>query len=364
MEKVKISSGKLRGIKMLADEEGKFRMMAIDQRGSLQRMLSKVVGKEPKEIGFEDLATFKKSVVKILSPYSSATLIDPIYGYTYAAKYFPRNVGLLLATEQTGAELGGKSGKERKTRLQPGWDVSKTKRAGATAVKLLVYYRGDASPEIVQHQKEIILKVGEDCEKYDLPYVLELVSYPFKEDEDKDSLVFAKRKPEIVMDYTEEFSKPEYKVDILKIEFPAELKYCKEFCDGEFDGKKREPAYSLSEVESYCKELTRISSVPWVILSAGVKIKEFLVNVKLATDNGASGFLGGRAIWQDAAQYYPDVEKMEEWLSTSGVDNFRRLYEASKNATPYFNHKRFKSFAQMELDLCGENWYRDYEGLK
>jgi len=149
MEKVKISSGKLRGIKMLADEEGKFRMMAIDQRGSLQRMLSKTMGKESKEIGFEDLATFKRSVVKILSPYSSATLIDPIYGYSYAAKHFPRNVGLLLATEQTGAELGGKSGKERKTRLQPGWDISKTKRAGATAVKLLVYYRGDASPEIV-----------------------------------------------------------------------------------------------------------------------------------------------------------------------------------------------------------------------
>ncbi|MCD6318134.1 tagatose 1,6-diphosphate aldolase [Candidatus Aerophobetes bacterium] len=363
MEKVKISSGKLRGIRMLADEEGKFRMMAIDQRGSLQRILGKVMDKDPKQVSPNDLSTFKKSVIKVLSPYSSATLTDPVYGYPYAAEYLPKNVGLLLATEQTGAELGGRSGKERKSRLQPGWNISKTKRAGANAVKLLMYYRGDASSDVVQHQKDIILKVGEECEKYDLPYVLEIVSYPFKQDEDKDNVTFAKRKPEIVMDYTREFSKPEYKVNILKIEFPANLKYCKEFSGGEFDGKKREPAYNLSEVEDYCKELTSISSVPWVILSAGVNIKEFLVNVKLATENGASGFLGGRAIWQDAAKYYPDVEKVEGWLSTSGVDNFRRLYEASKNATPYFNHKSFGSFANIELDLRGENWHIDYKGL-
>ncbi len=364
MEKVKISSGKLRGIRMLADKEGKFRMLATDQRGSLRRMLGEVMGKDSGEIGFKDLATFKKSVIKILSPHSSATLTDPIYGYPYAAKCLPRNVGLLLATEQTGTELGGKSGKERKSRLQPGWDISKTKRAGANAVKLLIYYRGDASPEVVQYQKDTILKIGEGCEEYDLPYVLEIVSYPFKEDEGKDNPTFAKRKPEIVMDYTRQFSKPEYKVNILKIEFPANLKYCREFSNGEFDGKKRESVYNLSEVKDYCKELANISSVPWVILSAGVDIKEFIVNVKLATESGASGFLGGRAIWQDAAKYYPDVEKMEEWLSTSGVNNFHKLYAASKNATPYFNHKSFKSFTNIELDLGGENWYVNYKGLK
>ncbi len=363
MKKVKISSGKLRGIKMLADEEGKFRMMATDQRGSLQRILGKVLGKDPQQVNPTDLSTFKRCVIKVLSPYSSATLTDPVYGYPYAAEYLPRDVGLLLATEQTGAELGGKSGKERKSHLQPGWDISKTKRAGANAVKLLIYYRGDASFDVVQHQKDIILKVGEECERYDLPYVLEIVSYPFKEDEDKGNVIFARRKPEIVMDYTGEFSKPEYKVDILKIEFPANLKYCQEFSGGEFDDKKREPVYDLSQVEDYCEELTSITSIPWVILSAGVDIKEFLANVTLATEKGASGFLGGRAIWQDAAKYYPNVEKVEEWLSTSGVDNFHRLYEASKSATPYFNHKGFGSFANIELDLREENWHVNYKGI-
>jgi len=360
---VKLSSGKLRGLKMLADNEGRFRMMAIDQRGSLQRMLAQTLKKDPQEVGFKDLASFKKLVVKVLSPYSSATLIDPVYGYPEAAKYFPKNVGLLLATEQTGAESAGKSGKEKKSHLQPDWDISKTKKAGANAVKLLMYYRDDASLDVVQHQKNIILKVGNDCEKYDLPYVLEIVSYPFKDDEEKDNATFAKRKPQIVMAYTKEFSKPEYKVDILKIEFPANLKYGKEFCEGEFDGKKREAVYDLSEVKDYCKQLTNLSSVPWVILSAGVDIEEFLINVQIATDNGASGFLGGRAIWKDAANYYPDLERMEEWLSTSGADNFRRLYDAFKNATPYFNHKRFKSMADIELAGVGQNWYADYKKL-
>jgi len=119
MEKVSISAGKMRGLKTPADEAGRFRMMAIDQRGSLAKVLSK----EPDEIKYEDLAEFKKVVIKTLSPYSSATLTDPIYGYPNAIKYFPRGVGLLLCNEETGGEKAGKSGKEIKSSLISGWSV-------------------------------------------------------------------------------------------------------------------------------------------------------------------------------------------------------------------------------------------------
>lgn len=102
MEKVSISAGKMRGLKMLADDTGRFRMMAIDQRGSLKRMLAKVLSKKADEIRYEDLAEFKKIVIKTLASYSSATLTDPVYGYPNAIKYFPRGVGLLLCDEETG----------------------------------------------------------------------------------------------------------------------------------------------------------------------------------------------------------------------------------------------------------------------
>jgi len=360
MEKVSISAGKLRGLKALADENGRFRMMAIDQRGSLKRMLAKVLSKEPDEVKYEDLAEFKKTVIKILSPYSSATLTDPIYGYPNAIKYFPRGVGLLLCSEETGGEKTGKSGKEIKSSLISGWSVEKTKRVGADAVKLLIYYRGDASPDVVTHQKNIIRQVGADCQKYDLPFVLELVSYPFLPDEAKDNATFARRKPKIVKDYIKEFSRPEYGVDILKVEFPANLKFAKEYCQGEFDGVKREAVYTLSEIKDFCKEVTALTGVPWVILSAGVDIDEFVENVRLAGESGASGFLGGRAIWQGCAKYYPDKEAMEEWLSTSGVNNFKRLHQVFQEATPYFEHRRFKGYPHIYLEKKGADWYKQY----
>lgn len=357
MEDVKVSAGKLRGLNRIADKEGRLRMLAIDQRGSLRRMLGKALSREAV---YQDLAAIKKAVVKILSPWSSATLIDPVYGYPQALKYFPKEVGLLITLEETGADKGGRSGKERKSKLIEGWDAVKTRRLGADAAKLLIYYRGDASADVLEHQKGIAREVGRDCAENDLPYVLELVGYPFKGDEEKDNLTFAKRKPEIVFDYVSEFSKPEYGVDLLKVEFPADLKYCREFAAGEFDGQKREPAYDLSEVRDFCRRVTEFSRVPWVILSAGVEIAEFAENVRIATGNGASGFLGGRAIWQDCVDSYPDIEAVEQWLSSSGVDNLRRLYAASQGATPYFEARPFHGYPKMKLEGLGEGWYRDY----
>ncbi|HID94561.1 MAG TPA: tagatose 1,6-diphosphate aldolase [Candidatus Latescibacteria bacterium] len=369
---MEVSSGKRRNMQILADASGRFRMMAIDQRGSLKRMLAKVMDKPSDEVAYEDLAAVKKSVVKILSPYSSATLTDPVYGYPHCVQYIPRDVGLLLAYEETGYEKAGANGQERKSSLIAGWSAEKIKRAGANAVKLLIYYRPEASQETLEHQHGIIRQVGQECERYDLPFVLELVAYPLLEDElpeekgakaTTDTPAFARRKPEIVVRTAEEFSKPEYRADVLKIEFPADLKYTQEYCDGVFDGKKREPLYDLNDVKRYCRRLNQACGLPWVILSGGVGIDEFVQNVKLAVEAGASGFLGGRAIWQGCAQFYPDVEAMEEWLATSGANNFKRLHEALSGATPWFDHPRFGGYPNVELADRGKDWYRKFSGF-
>lgn len=363
MPQVEISAGKFRGLKVLADRDGRFRMMAIDQRGSLKRMLGKVLGKDPDEVGYDDLRTVKKSVVKVLSPYSSAILTDPVYGYPGCSGYIPKDVGLLLAYEETGYTKAGEH--ERRSSLIEGWSARKAKRAGADAVKLLMYWRPEASDGTLEHQSSIVRKVGEECEEVDLPFVLELVSYPLLKDElpTTDTPAFAKRKPEIVFRTVQEFSKPEYKADLLKIEFPADLKYAEGYCHGAFDGKKRKALYDLDEVEDFCRRVDEACEVPWVILSAGVEIEEFLVNVELASEAGASGFLGGRAIWQGCTKFYPDVEAMEKWLATSGADNFKRLREASRNAVPWYEHRRFGGYPNVLLAGGDREWYRNYQGL-
>ena len=369
-ERVSISAGKKRNLKLLADPEGRFRMMAIDQRGSLKRMLAKVMGIEPDDVKYEDLARVKKIITKVLSPYSSATLMDPVYGYPYSIDYIPKDVGVLLAFEETGYEKAGPNGRERRSRPIEGWSVEKAKKAGANAVKLLIYYRPEASDETLKHQQEFVKRVGEECERYDIPFLLELVSYPLLEDEiaaspdpekpTTDTPVFARRKPEIVMKTAAEFSKPEYKVDILKLEFPADLKYTEEFCKGRFDGKHREPVYSLSAVRDFCKGVDEAAGVPWVILSAGVDIDEFIENVKLATEAGASGLLAGRAIWKEAVNYYPDEDAMERWLMTSGVVNFKRIHEVYTAAKPWYEHRRFRGYPEVEIAGKSPEWYKNY----
>lgn len=314
-------------------------MMAIDQRGSLEKAIAKVVGKELAQVTGDDLAAAKQIVTKVLAPYATAVLTDPTYGHPHSFQLLPPGVALLLAHEESGYEGSGVQGKERKTRLLEDWTVDKARRAGADAIKLLVYYRPDGSDEVCRYQQELVQRLGEECEQAEMPFLLELVSYAIDEGS-TDAPQFAAKKPQLVIDSATEFSKPQYKVDILKLEFPADLKHTQEFAKGAFDGKEREAVYTLREVREYCRQLNDVAAMPWVILSAGVDITEFLTQVDFATEAGASGFLCGRAIWKDAINLYPSIDKMDEWLRTQGAYNFVRANAHAHRAQPWFCRAR------------------------
>src|SRR3972149_6690101 len=256
-----LSSGKLVNLVRLADAAGRFKMLAIDQRDSLRKALGNATGRAADQVTYDDMAATKTLITEVLSPYATATLVDPVYGLPRAVNVIPGDVGLLAATEETGYDRGGPAGKERKSRLIDGWSVAKAKRAGANAVKLLIYYNPEASSEVRAHQQQLVRRVGEDCVREDIPFLLELVTYPLAEPS----------------------------ADTPKLEFPGDLKYAREFCAGAFDGKERPAVYDVAQVKGFCRELNEVSRRPWVILSGGVDIKEFLANLELALDAGASG---------------------------------------------------------------------------
>ena len=336
-----ISEGKWRRLRSLADGEGRFKMMAIDQRGSLSDAIAKVTNRSAEQVAGEELAKAKEVITRVLAPYATAVLTDPIYGYPYSFQSIPRGIGLLLAHEETGYERSGPTGKERKTNLVEGWSVEKAQRAGADAVKLLLYYHPGASEEVRRYQQDLVRRLGEECEQAGMPFLLELVSYALEE-ASTNTDEFARRKPDLVIRSAREFSVAKYKVDVLKLEFPADLKRTREFCGGAFDGQERQAVYQLSEVREFCRQLNEGAGMPWVILSAGVGIEEFLIQVALATEAGASGFLCGRAIWKDAVPLYPDVARMEEWLQSEGVYNFLRANAYAHRAVPWFSHRKFR----------------------
>ena len=103
--------------------------------------------------------------------------------------------------------------------------MEKIKKAGGDAVKVLAWYRPDADEESIEHQQEYVKKIGEECEKYSIPFLLELLVYPFKDDENHTTEYQEQKqkKTQHVIESVKEFAKDKYKVDIFKLESPVDL---------------------------------------------------------------------------------------------------------------------------------------------
>src|SRR5580704_13606693 len=74
---MKITPGKLAGLKKVSNSKGVIAAAAMDQRGSLQKSLAKEKGGEITDAMMEE---FKILVTEVLSPHASAILLDPEWG--------------------------------------------------------------------------------------------------------------------------------------------------------------------------------------------------------------------------------------------------------------------------------------------
>ncbi len=303
---MQISAGKLRSLRRLADGDGRFKMVAVDQRPPMLKALPAKLGR-PAE--YADLGEVKATLSKHLMPHGSALLIDPDYGYSIAESVIPPNKGLLITLEDFNFEetSGG-----RKTSVMQGWSVGKIKRMGADGVKLLLWYRPDAAPDVVAHQKALVRKVGEDCARYDIPFLLELLVFPFKgsEGHTTDYTENKDKFPELVLQSLKDFSGPEYGVDIYKLESPVVASALPDP-----DGKGAD----TQKVQGLFNEMAGLIDKPWVMLSAGAGMEVFRRVLTYAYRAGANGYLAGRAIWWPAFELLPDRAAMEARLSTEAV---------------------------------------------
>jgi tagatose 1,6-diphosphate aldolase len=290
----------------------------------------------PGEVNYKEMVERKLELCSALAKYASAILLDPIFGAAQCISHgaLPSDTGLLVSLEATG--YGG--GKEyRLTRLLDGWNVEKIKRMGASAVKILVYYRPDLT-EPTNQQLNTVNMVASDCIKYDLPFLVEPKSYPVGS-EINNPVEFAALKEQLVIKSAQDITA--LSIDVLKAEFPTNLRY------------KQDKA----ELINLCRQLDMSSQVPWVILSAGVDFELFCQEVEIACQAGASGFLGGRAIWQEA-MYIDDERERVQYLSTVGTDRLKRLTEiASRYAVPWYQKL---GLAAHELAYTSEKWYKEY----
>jgi tagatose 1,6-diphosphate aldolase len=328
-----LSIGKIRGLQQIAGLNGIFSMCAMDHRGSLEGQLCPPENHAgcPRE-----MTDFKLELCETLAPQASAVLLDPIYGAAQCIvrNLIPKTCGLLVSLEATGYS-GTKFSRE--TKLLDGWGVAKVKGMGASAAKMLVYYRPDLE-EVTNRQLKLVQEIGMKCQLHDIPFLVEPVSYPV-EKEIADQEGFARAKSRLVIQTAKDMTS--MPVDVLKAEFPADISFVSDDAD----------------LLRFCEKLNAASTKPWVILSAGASFEPFIKEVELACRGGASGFLAGRAVWQEAVAM-TDPSSRHRFLTTVAADRLKRLTElADKFATPWYKKL---GFYDHDLGDITQNWHSSY----
>jgi tagatose 1,6-diphosphate aldolase len=325
-----LSEGKLKHMKALATESGVIAAAAMDQRGSLLKAISAAKGVDKKEVTPDMMAEFKTAVSKILTPHASAILLDPEFGLE-ASKVRSKNAGLLLAYEQSGYD---NTHPGRLPDLLPDVSAKRIKDWGADAVKILIYYTPFEEDKINEIKHAFIERVGAECAAHDIPFFLEFVGYDPKDGDEK-GFEYAKIKPEVVTRSMEEFTKPQYHVDVLKVEIPVNTA----FVEGTavYKGQK---AYSKDEAMGHFRRAASVATKPFIYLSAGVSNQQFVESLHMAAEAGSdfSGVLCGRATWKEGIPVYgkQGVKALEDWLSKDGVKNINAVNGAIKGAKPWY----------------------------
>jgi tagatose 1,6-diphosphate aldolase len=200
-------------------------------------------------------------------------------------------------------------------------------------VKILIYYTPFDTADINDVKHAFIERVGAECEYNDIPFFLEFVGYDPKGGNEK-GLEYAKAKPHIVIGSMEEFTKPQYRVDVLKVEVPVNA----EFVEGS-SVYKGEKAYTRAEALNHYRRAADVATKPFIYLSAGVGNAQFVESLNMATEAGTdySGVLCGRATWKEGMGIYAKqgVKALEDWLSDQGVKNINAVNAALSGATPW-----------------------------
>ncbi len=200
-------------------------------------------------------------------------------------------------------------------------------------------------PPSTTHQQAFVREVGEACTRHDIPYVLELLVYPFlgSANHTADYVESPGKLPSLVIESVREFAKPEYGVDLMKLESPLAANSLPPR-DGSAEAKAAQREFDA--IGEICGD----RRIPWVLLSGGAAPDRFERVLDYAYAAGAGGFLAGRTIWLDAVRRnFPDRKAVAEGLRKDGVAVLDRLSELTRaKAKPWT--AQFPVFADVKQE--------------
>lgn len=252
-------------------------MLAFDHRSSFVKLLT---GNDPVPT-LEEIIQVKKDILQALVPYMSGTLIDEDYGLP-ALKSMHSLVPYLLPLEKTG--YTDKEG-ERITEIlaTPKQLIEK----GAQGAKLLLYTNHNVpswNAQMKTAKNQAFL-----CEEAGIPFFLEFVLYTVGD-----------TKPGTVFETVQKAIEDGLTCDVWKIPYP---------------GSKEE-----------CEKITKlVGSTPWIVLTGGTTFEEFNSQYHIAKAAGCSGFLAGRALWQEVGALWREEKEYRDFLNHELPKRFRTL---------------------------------------
>lgn len=180
----------------------------------------------------------------------------------------------------------------RESRVIQGYSPETARRSGATAVKMLVWYRPDREDED-GHAVTLMRRLVRECQANGLPFILELMTYPLEGESPEE---FAALQPELIVRAAE--TGRAVGAPILKLQYPGS--------------------------ETGCRAVTEAAGdVPWALLSAAVGHEEFLVQMANALRGGARGAMVGRSLWKDCVSL--DSEERARLLTERALPRLAEL---------------------------------------
>jgi len=178
-----------------------------------------------------------------------------------------------------------------------------------------------------------VKRIGEACARYDIPFLFELLVYPLASDahQTRDYVEMTGKKADDVLTSVAEFAKPDYGVDVFKLESPVAADAVPGVGGGDWQ-----------EIQAVFDEMGRLAGRPWVMLSAGAGKAAFRNILTHAYRAGASGYLAGRAIWLDAFGNFPDWDRIRTDLTSEAADYMADLNALTDaDAQPWHAHPHF-----------------------
>jgi tagatose 1,6-diphosphate aldolase len=259
--------------------DGKYCMLALDQRGSFRKMINPT---EPQTVQVEVASQLKGEIIAALYEKFSGLLIDFDYGLPAYKKLTEYNKPFLLPAEKTGytAQQGFRLTEIENT-------AENITNTGASGVKLLVYYNPDTA--VSDEQIEIAKTVSDQAKRLEIPFFLEPLNY--------------NTSPQVART-VKDFVEAEVRPDVFKLEYPGNLEECQ-------------------KVSHF------LGVTPWILLTKGVDFDDFVPLLETAVAGGCSGFLAGRALWKEYLQLTEQSEK-EKFLTETLPSRFEIITQIAK----------------------------------